>query len=363
MVDDTGGRSRQQHGTDTSDDSKAPLQAPESRIGAPAEGSTEREETRAEANAPQKGGYVAFEARISGIWRSFNDNAGVWTALATIVMALTMIVYTIYQGRLWREMRSSGGDTHHLASAAKEQAAAAKAQSGQAEAQTTKMAESLRKTDELIRQATEQAKATNKLAGEAKKSAEVAKESLDEIRANFVRDQRPWLSVAGMELPAEPKEGEDFSIYVTLINSGRTPALTVIPQCKVFVWETGRGVNELAGAMELEPPFTSFPIPPEKALSTMSVSPGMTGRRFNSPPAKLDKDRLVSYGAKKSVLLFHALILYKDVFSPGHWHWTTLCAYHVNGKAPGEFSFCANNNDMDHEEQASQEGQQPRRPN
>jgi len=209
VVDEFEGRNSEQRATGTSSNSKAPVQAPETQIGAYPEGNTEGKEAKANASKPQQKAYAALKFGVSRICSSFNRNHGVWTALATIVMALTMIVYTIYAGRQWKEMQSSGGDTHDLAIAAGEQAKAAQAQSEQAKAQVAKMAD-------LARAAKDQANA-------ARTAAETAEQSF-----RFTREVVERPNVLFDRLDPQDFPGKLPKFLLTFRNQGRSLATNVI---------------------------------------------------------------------------------------------------------------------------------------
>jgi len=89
--------------------------------------------------------------------RETSRSSNFWTALATVVIAVSTIFYTIYAKRQWREIHDSSGDTHDLAVAAGKQADA--------------VTQSLVRTDKLVG-------ATSDLATQAKRSADLAHDAI-----------------------------------------------------------------------------------------------------------------------------------------------------------------------------------------
>lgn len=54
--------------------------------------------------------------------RSLLSGSSFWTAVATVVIAVSTIFYTIYAKKQWQEIKSGSNDTHELAVQAKNQA-------------------------------------------------------------------------------------------------------------------------------------------------------------------------------------------------------------------------------------------------
>jgi hypothetical protein len=85
--------------------------------------------------------------------------------------------------------------------------------------QLKEMQDSGKQTDLLIRQVTEQAKAANQL-------AEIARNSLIENRAQFHRDQRPYIIPTVEPAPVHPV-GAPITAKFFLVNYGKSPAIKV----------------------------------------------------------------------------------------------------------------------------------------
>lgn len=257
------------------------------------------------------------------------------TAIATVMIFLTTAVYTYYARKQWQEMKSSGSDTNAIA-------LAAKAQSQQAEAQTKKMGESVAKTDELIRQATAQATATNNLAAQAKRSADAANRSLDEVRSNFSREQRPWVFVNNCVLSSEPGENVKVATKCSLVNSGKSPAINLLPQSLLLVRPAG----------DPEPPMGD--LPPRGKIISRSILPSSAGTgigigygtlTIDADPVVLNKPLIDAYTNKQLMFYVHLKLSYSDPF--GGYHWTTVCAFHKYGMALNEWMHCAEGNGID----------------
>jgi hypothetical protein len=79
-----------------------------------ANSSNENKKGNGHTHSPQSKHKNAFKNAVACIRR----NAALWTALATVVIAITGIAYTIYAGMQWCEMRKSNKTTQQLANLA-----------------------------------------------------------------------------------------------------------------------------------------------------------------------------------------------------------------------------------------------------
>lgn len=231
------------------------------------------------------------------------------------------------------KMEESIVKTDKLIEQAAKQASAAKSQSQQAEAQTRRMTESLARTDELI-------KATTDLARQAERSANVAQQSLalnqkamDASTSSSHLDQRPWLLGEDFELSNEPQPGGSITVTFHLKNTGKTPAMEVAVQARIYSWPE-------------EPPPPEFDSP-GPGWSRGLASPGNTGFSFtSSPPLQFNTTQAFAYFSGTHKIYAHALISYLDIFKQPHW--TKICIYHKYREPLGSWTYCEHGNDTDH---------------
>ncbi len=249
-------------------------------------------------------------------------------AIATIVSAISTCTYAVFTYLQWRalseqiyEIKSGSADTHDLAVAAKKQ-------SEQAEAQTRKMGESLQRTDNLIG-------ATNTLAKESKRSADIAKNALDSNTRTFRLDERPWIMGFRFQIANEPEENKPLPVNIWVTNTGKTPAIDVVPQWKLFSWDT-------------EPLPTEFGLPIGAVISRGIISPGSTAVSFTTDPIVFNTTQLAAYNAGNTRIYVHARIVYKDIFNEQHW--TSLCIIHKHGMPLDSWNYCEHGNDADHDQ-------------
>lgn len=244
------------------------------------------------------------------------------------------IVAAVFMCAQWWEMHTSGADTHDLAVAAGKQAEASKTLAEQAKAQTTKMSEALERTDRLITQATEQAKATNDLAIQARRSANTAQESLTFARQSVQLEQRPWIVPAIVQLSNEPDTDKKIGARVTIVNSGRTPALYITNQVTLLLWNT-------------EPPFLKFTMPehvPSRGILGASGEGNLSTAFFKVEDWQLNDVQIAAYKNKTAKIYLEAIVRYKG--SSGAQYWTKICEFHISGTPLDEFSYCENGNDV-----------------
>jgi hypothetical protein len=121
-----------------------------------------------------------------------------------------------------------------------------------------------------------------------------------------------------------------------MINTGKTPALNVLPLSKVYIWNG-------------EPP----PIPRSEVEAAKPVSHGLlapgtvpaSGAAFSTSPFIADKGSVDAYNSGKSRIYVRAILTYRDI--SGVNHWTTICILHFHGTSLEEFSYCQDGNDAD----------------
>ncbi len=181
-------------------------------------------------------------------------SASFWTALATVVIAVSTIFYTIYARKQWQEIKAGSADTHALAEAAKTQAEKMKSMSDAAE---------------KIRQAAEDMVAQDRrIADNAQKALDASnkqsKASLDASVAASRNDQRAWVgasdpTISGLELDAFPKA------QITWTNSGKTFAKHVLPSAHLRF-----STQMIATEKELDTLAESGITPPETSIGVLA---------------------------------------------------------------------------------------------
>lgn len=159
-----------------------------------------------------------------------------------------------------------------------------------------------------------------------------SKQSLDVAIANSRLDERPWVIGNGFKLDHEPNGIDIPHITIDLLNTGKTPALDMIPISKPYIWN-----------------ISSTPLPMLEAVSSAKsigiLAPGQTGLSFDTNDWKTTDSVLAAYNAQISLYYVRAKISYTDVnHAP---HWTTICVFHEKGKPLNQFSFCSEGNEVD----------------
>lgn len=229
----------------------------------------------------------------------------------------------------WSVIKSGGKDTRSLADAAKTQAAQMTNVSDAAD-KIKNAAQNMVAQDQRIADNSEAAlKATTKQ----------AKSALDSSIDSSHLDQRAWLVVSTLAISAEPSQEDGASVTVSLANTGRTPALKLINQSKLFF-------------LDIDPAGANFNLP-TNPRSRAIVPPGVSGVQFTTGKLKfksLSQVGLYESGVYK--VYVQALIRYRDVF--GKSHWTSVCAYHTYGARLDYFQFCEHGNEVDGEQAQEQ---------
>lgn len=259
-----------------------------------------------------------------------------WAKTAALLSALAAIFICAQ----WWEMHQGGIDTHTLAEQAKISAGAAKSAAETADGTLKQNKEFADKTLEQMGKQSkamqDAADATKMLAREAKRSADVANQSVAEVRANFQRDQRPWVFITTTTLSSEPEEGKEITVRIAVLNTGKSPAMNLSNQIIPMI---GDG----------DPPMLLLQAP-TTAVSRIVIQPGLgpTEVFFTSPPWVIPKESIGAYIKKTSMLYVEAKVFYSDIF--GKQHWTTFCAFHQHGLPLTEWRFCSRGNEVDTEE-------------
>jgi hypothetical protein len=157
--------------------------------------------------------------------------------------------------------------------------------------------------------------------------------ALDSTIKNARLDERPWITISAFQMSGEPEDKKEFTIRCAITNSGKTPALNMVPQSIIFL-------NPIA------PPMTKFP-EPQTAESRSIVAPGPTTMNFMTKPWVIEQTYISQYTKKDLTLYLHALIRYSDTFGTNHW--TSVCAIHTYGAPLNEFQYCEQGNEIDKE--------------
>jgi hypothetical protein len=186
----------------------------------------------------------------------------------------------------------------------------------------------------LATQAAVQAMATNSLAKQARREVSTAEKALVLARQSLGLEQRPWVVTANMQLSSEPDVGKKISIKVTLANTGRTPATSLVNQSQM-----------LMGTQE--PAMTRF-IFPARVISRGIMAPTNPGissvLSFTTDEIELKEPQLTAYKMKQMKLYIHALIRYRDFTS--NRYWTRICSYRTFGDPLDSFNYCEDGNEV-----------------
>jgi hypothetical protein len=253
-----------------------------------------------------------------------------WIAIFTLVSVSVNVGMFFVLRRQLKEMHDSGVDTHTLAQAANTEAG--------------KMSDVSTAADKIRQAAQDMVTQDQRIADNAQKSLKAndsqskasldasnrqSQNALDATINNARLDERPWVTLSRFQLSKEPEAGKDITIQCSFLNSGKTPALHVAPQGKLYIAE---------GFI----PMTQFS-PFEQPFSQTIVAPGANQIGFTTKPQQFQARDIERYTNKIAPLYLHARITYKDTF--GREHWTTVCASKHYGET--EFSYCADGNEMD----------------
>lgn len=145
-------------------------------------------------------------------------------------------------------------------------------------------------------------------------------------------DQRAWVSPSAFVMSAEPEPNKSIDVKISLVNSGKTPALKVIAMTHPRNWNQ-------------QPPEVDWSAA-EKAAPRGVLAPGITGIVITTAPLMLSNG-LVEYNTGTNSIYIQAKITYEDIFK--RQHWTTICVLHHHGKPLNEFDSCESGNDVDPE--------------
>jgi len=223
-------------------------------------------------------------------------------------------------------------DTHQIALAADSQANAANKNVAAAE----RFAVGADNINAQIRRSVEQFERMASASEASIKTAqETAKIALDASVAASRLDERPWVMVRACSLPREPDENYTPSAVVSVVNTGKTPAMRVTVMIEASIW---------SAAWEDNPPPTPTETP-KYTRSTFVLAPGTDNMSVNADPVKHSQEALDNYRSGKNVYFIRTRINYVDSFNKSHR--TTACMYHVYGEELGFFHHCPEGSEVD----------------
>ena len=240
--------------------------------------------------------------------------------IATIIIAASNALYTVYARRTLEEIRSGSSDTKTLAQSAKAQADALSDQ-------YKEMVAARKQTDLLIEKATAQAQNTNDLARAAARSAaaseaslKVGRDSLQFSETSIALQERAWIGVDDIRLKEPIQSGKAVKVVYSFHNPGRTPAGDV-------VLRSGWALNQSPQRF-FEPSFEMVPV--------VGKSIVLPGEKFESGELKtFTLNAIETQKLQNSLITLYVFgnITYKDVF--GKERMTKFCASY----SPGENTF------------------------
>lgn len=202
-------------------------------------------------------------------------------------------------------------------------------------------------TEEAVKRLERMAKASE-AANVANKNALAAtltqnRDALDQTIEQSRLDQRPWVVTGEFKMDKDLSvSGNEPEITIAEINTGKTPALGVIPQGVIIVTqkEPTPSPNWFSYTSIVESTHTH---------SRGILAPGATNFSFTLDKRRINAQDIADYTANKSGLFLQAIIRYDDVWDRPHW--TTVCFFHVSGKPTSEWGACEHGNDVDHAKQ------------
>jgi len=259
--------------------------------------------------------------------------ATVALVVATIVMGMVGAIQVWYVHRQWKLTSDGLSKMGDQIWAAKDAAYASKRASDTA-SQTLGQMQAQTRAQQIA------ATASKIQADAAKKSTENGTQSLQATIESFHLDQRPWVIPFQFQLAAELENGKDSKVTIWVENTGKTPALDMIPVSSVSLWD-----------FEPPEPDLSKVIP---IVSRGILAPGFRNFSFDTEGDHF-KPKLVdiaAYQDGRKRIYIHGMIRYRDSFNLQRW--TKFCIWHKYGSPLDNFSYCEHGNDVDHEEEHKQ---------
>lgn len=260
-------------------------------------------------------------------------NATKALVLATIVMGVVGAIQVLYVHRQWK-LTSDGlskiGDQIWVAKdaayAAKEAANTSSQTLSQMQAQTAAQQKA--------------AVAAGEQASASMGAVETSKQSLQATIDNFHLDQRPWVIPFQFRLAEELQNGKDAKVTIWVENTGKTPALDVIPVSQ----------TSLFGMEPAQPDFSTV----TPVVSRGILAPGIKTFSFDTGGShyKPTLPDIAAYQNTLKRIWIYGMLRYRDPSNLPHW--TKFCIWHKYGTPLDEFSYCEHGNDVDHQEKDEQ---------
>jgi hypothetical protein len=247
-------------------------------------------------------------------------------AIATVVIAGVGIGQFIVYLQMKVIMESSGEQTQKLIDAANIQATSASRVSISAQKFSTSADSINTQTQLAVNKFDRMAKASESSIATIQKTA---KDALDASIEAARLDERPWVVIQSFSLTNEPEEGKMPTARIWVKNTGKTPALDMLPTTTTFI---GPYALPLGGTIE-----------PRKSMGLLS--PGPSDMSFAASVVPFDKKPIDDYNRKISFYYVRAMITYVDVNKVSHW--TVVCIYHTHGEPLTEYQYCPEGNDVD----------------
>jgi hypothetical protein len=288
---------------------------------------------------PEQDDAKQHEARAGhkqSYWQRFRrlkiDNQII--AISNVILAATTGVYVVVSILTWITISTnsdtSSKQTKKLIDAANIQACAASRSAAAAE-QFSRAADEINANTKIaVQDFAILAKSSEK---SIKASQDSAQRALDVSIAASRLDERPWVVGNVFQLSNEPENGKMGDVTISVMNTGKTPALDLIPISKPYIWPITMLLPEL-DISEVT-----------KAKSIGVLAPGHVGTGFTSDTLPDKQAALDAYNSGLNYYYVRARIDYSDV--NGAKHWTTLCVYHIKGRPLTEFNYCPDGNDVD----------------
>jgi hypothetical protein len=270
-----------------------------------------------------------------------------WARVAVVMSALAA-VFVCLQWIAMRdqldEMKGSSNQTERLAILNAGQltqnirlAEAAKKQADKAET----ISENIKKTAEQMQRSVAQAELS------ARQSGMQAQRALDASISAFRIDQRPWALPQAFTLSAEPEVAKQFTVQIAVANSGKTPAMDVIPHSQ----------SGLIYSCSMMPPMPEL-ADPKDVKSIGILPPGQSGITYTTDPfSQITQPEVTSYTNGMTRVVVQGLIRYTDEFHTKHW--TKFRVFHEHGTPLNIWSYCDSGNDVDRTENAQHGNKQP----
>jgi hypothetical protein len=273
-----------------------------------------------------------LEERLSSAekWMIWLTGAIAFWGLCGVIVGV--LQWSAMKGQL-AEMKSGGTDTHSLAEASNRAATTAERTFNQNKDFADSTLGEMKKQSKAMQEST----GASKVQSDAAKSAvENARQSLQASIEAFHLDQRPWVTPFDFRLAEDLEYGKPPKVEVWSENTGKTPALNVMVYSRAFFL----GIEPIPPIFQPALPF------PSRGF----LSPGTKTFRFivefeNFKPTLGD---VADYRSARKKIYIHGLIRYHDSFDQQHW--STFCIWHSFGALSGDFGYCRNGNNVDHQE-------------